>query len=109
MANENRCSESDRMIGVLNVLFENNPAETQQFYRTLEERFFAEGPQYRVFTIDNSGASLRELVPRNATYRHFPENIGYTRACNLLMAGAFAAGCDRVLATNLDAALVEAR
>lgn len=94
------------MIGVLNVLYENNPAEVHQYYRTLAERFAAEGPAFRVFTIDNSRVSLRHLVPESATYRHFPENIGYTRACNLLMAEAFAAGCDRVLATNLDGFLM---
>jgi GT2 family glycosyltransferase len=94
------------MIGVLNVLYENHPGEVQQYYRKLEERFSEEGPEYRIFALDNSAVSQRALVPRHAAYRHFPENIGYTRACNLLMEQAFAAGCDRILATNLDGFLL---
>ncbi len=93
-------NSNSRMIGVLNILYENDPAEVRQFYRELARtcgQF-----DYKIFVIDNSRVADRSGVPAAAAYRHLPENPGYTRACNLLMAQAFDAGCDVVATMNVD-------
>jgi GT2 family glycosyltransferase len=91
-----------RSVGVINVLYNNRDNDLRQYYRELRRQFDGAPVGCKTFVIDNSEREQRHLVPQDCVYRHFPENLGYTRACNLLMAEAFAAGCDAVITTNVD-------
>ena len=93
------------MFGVINVLYNDTDRDLHQDYRQLAKHFNQSGLEYRTFVIDNSLSERRSLIPDGIgilAYSHFPENLGYARACNLLMAQAFEAGCDAVLTTNVD-------
>jgi len=89
------------MIGIINVLYNNDEAELRQHYQELRKQF-GDVAEYRSFIIDNSQSGQRHLVPEGAAYSHFPQNLGYTGACNLLMAQAFEAGCRAVVTMNVD-------
>jgi GT2 family glycosyltransferase len=90
------------MIGVLNVLYNNDEDEMAQFYRELQKTLAQSGPDHEILILDNSGASQRHAVPGHAKYTRPGLNIGYTRACNLLIARAFEEGCDAVVTMNVD-------
>jgi GT2 family glycosyltransferase len=90
------------VLGILNVLYNNTEGEMAQFYRELERTRAESGLGFTTFVLDNSDASQRHLTPDAVRYFRPGSNVGYTRACNILMAQAFQEGCDAVVTMNVD-------
>lgn len=89
-------------LGILNVLYNSSAEELGQFYRALDSTLTASQLKFTTFVLDNSEVSLRHAVPKDARHSWTGVNVGYTRACNLLMERAFADGCDAVVTMNAD-------